>query len=307
MTAAWLAPEGFDARFSASARRYRYAIDSRELPDPFTARYVWHRPGPLAVTAMRLAARALVGEHDFTSFCRHPGGDRSTVRDVRRLPSGAAATSSTSRSPRTRSCTRWSGRSRARSSRWARGGSTRRPSRDPRGPRSRRSGSSRTGPWAHPRARHLRTPIGLTGPRGSFDGGAFPQVACAVGPLRADLSTMKTYSPKPADIERRWYVIDASGQVLGRLASDVAAMLARQAQADLRPAHGHGRPRDRDQRRQDRADRPEGAEEVRLPALRLPRRASRRSATTSSSPSVPSPRSRRRSGACFRTTGSAAR
>ena len=36
---------------------------------------------------------------------------------------------------------------------------------------------------------------------------------------------MKTYSPKPADIERRWYVIDASGQVLGRLASDVAAML----------------------------------------------------------------------------------
>jgi large subunit ribosomal protein L13 len=36
---------------------------------------------------------------------------------------------------------------------------------------------------------------------------------------------MKTYSPKPADIEHRWYVVDASGQVLGRLASEVAALL----------------------------------------------------------------------------------
>jgi large subunit ribosomal protein L13 len=36
---------------------------------------------------------------------------------------------------------------------------------------------------------------------------------------------MKTYSPKPADIERRWYVVDANGQVLGRLASEVAAVL----------------------------------------------------------------------------------
>jgi large subunit ribosomal protein L13 len=36
---------------------------------------------------------------------------------------------------------------------------------------------------------------------------------------------MKTYSPKPSDIERRWYVVDASGAVLGRLASQVAAIL----------------------------------------------------------------------------------
>ena len=36
---------------------------------------------------------------------------------------------------------------------------------------------------------------------------------------------MKTYSPKPEHIVRRWYVIDASGQVLGRLASEVAAIL----------------------------------------------------------------------------------
>jgi len=36
---------------------------------------------------------------------------------------------------------------------------------------------------------------------------------------------MKTYAPKPSDIERRWYVIDADGAVLGRLASEVAAIL----------------------------------------------------------------------------------
>ena len=36
---------------------------------------------------------------------------------------------------------------------------------------------------------------------------------------------MKTYSPKPHDIERRWYILDASGAVLGRLASQAAAIL----------------------------------------------------------------------------------
>ena len=36
---------------------------------------------------------------------------------------------------------------------------------------------------------------------------------------------MKTYSPKPRDIERSWYVMDASGAVLGRLASEAAAVL----------------------------------------------------------------------------------
>ena len=36
---------------------------------------------------------------------------------------------------------------------------------------------------------------------------------------------MKTYSPKPGHIERHWYVVDASEQVLGRLASEVAALL----------------------------------------------------------------------------------
>ncbi len=36
---------------------------------------------------------------------------------------------------------------------------------------------------------------------------------------------MKTYSPKAADIERQWHVIDASDKVLGRLATQVAGLL----------------------------------------------------------------------------------
>jgi large subunit ribosomal protein L13 len=36
---------------------------------------------------------------------------------------------------------------------------------------------------------------------------------------------LKTYSPKIGDIEKKWFVIDAEGQVLGRLASKVATIL----------------------------------------------------------------------------------
>lgn len=79
------APMGFDARRSATAREYRYRIDTGPWPDPFDARYVWHRPGSLSLTAMRSAARHLIGEHDFASFCRRPPDGSSTVRRLERL------------------------------------------------------------------------------------------------------------------------------------------------------------------------------------------------------------------------------
>jgi tRNA pseudouridine38-40 synthase len=77
-----LVAQGFDARFSATAREYRYRIDLGEVPDPFTARFVCHRPGELSVPAMRSAARGLVGEHDFAAFCR---GDGSAIRRLEHL------------------------------------------------------------------------------------------------------------------------------------------------------------------------------------------------------------------------------
>ena len=79
------APEGFDARHSATAREYVYRIDLGPVPDPFTARFVWHRPAHLSVGAMRRGARSFLGEHDFASFCRAPKLAASTIRRLDRL------------------------------------------------------------------------------------------------------------------------------------------------------------------------------------------------------------------------------
>lgn len=36
---------------------------------------------------------------------------------------------------------------------------------------------------------------------------------------------MKSFIAKPAEVERKWYVVDAEGKTLGRLASEVASVL----------------------------------------------------------------------------------
>ena len=84
VVSASVAPERFHARFSARARAYRYVIDTAPVSDPFRGRYEWHRAARLDLAAMRTAARHLVGEHDFTSFCRHPGDGKATVRRLER-------------------------------------------------------------------------------------------------------------------------------------------------------------------------------------------------------------------------------
>lgn len=79
------APAGadFDARRSATYRRYRYQVLNRPGPDPFRAALSWHVEAPLDLSAMRLACDPLIGEHDFGSFCRRPAPDASLVRRVR--------------------------------------------------------------------------------------------------------------------------------------------------------------------------------------------------------------------------------
>ncbi|HVN10458.1 MAG TPA: 50S ribosomal protein L13 [Kineosporiaceae bacterium] len=46
---------------------------------------------------------------------------------------------------------------------------------------------------------------------------------------------MRTYTPKPAEVERRWHVIDATDVVLGRLASHVATLLRGKHKATFAP------------------------------------------------------------------------
>jgi tRNA pseudouridine38-40 synthase len=85
VTEARVVPDGFHARHSATAREYRYRIETGPYPDPFTARFVWHRPGELSLPRIRAAARVLVGEHDFASFCRLPRDGSTTTRNLQRL------------------------------------------------------------------------------------------------------------------------------------------------------------------------------------------------------------------------------
>jgi tRNA pseudouridine38-40 synthase len=83
-----VAPEGFDARHSATGRTYRYTIVNRPWPDPFLAHVAWHLDEPLDLDLLRLGCDPLVGEHDFSAFCRRPkrrdGAEASLRRNVRR-------------------------------------------------------------------------------------------------------------------------------------------------------------------------------------------------------------------------------
>src|SRR4051812_42411690 len=45
------------------------------------------------------------------------------------------------------------------------------------------------------------------------------------GPARQREAPVRTFSPKPADIQRAWHVVDADGLVLGRMATEVARVL----------------------------------------------------------------------------------
>jgi tRNA pseudouridine38-40 synthase len=65
-----LAPPGFDARFSAIWRRYRYTILNSSTPDPFLARTAWQVDKPLDRHALLLSCDPFIGQHDFSTFCR---------------------------------------------------------------------------------------------------------------------------------------------------------------------------------------------------------------------------------------------
>jgi tRNA pseudouridine38-40 synthase len=66
------ADDGFSARFSASYRHYRYHVLNTPEPNPLVAGTTWHVAHPLALWAMQLACDPIIGEHDFSSFCRRP-------------------------------------------------------------------------------------------------------------------------------------------------------------------------------------------------------------------------------------------
>jgi tRNA pseudouridine38-40 synthase len=75
-------PDNFDVSFCTLAKRYQYFIWNAEDRPVFFADLAFHRWQPLDREAMREAAGALVGEHDFATFAR-PGHKReNTIRTI---------------------------------------------------------------------------------------------------------------------------------------------------------------------------------------------------------------------------------
>ncbi len=79
------APDGFDARFSALRRHYRYRVVGSEWGAPPLRRFdtlAWRRP--LDTAAMQRAADLLTGLRDFAAYCK-PRDGATTIRDLQRL------------------------------------------------------------------------------------------------------------------------------------------------------------------------------------------------------------------------------
>ncbi len=77
------APEGFNARFSATGRSYRYRVLRRDAHSPLESRRSLWLPRPVDEEALAASAARLVGEHDFRAFTPTETQHESFVRVVR--------------------------------------------------------------------------------------------------------------------------------------------------------------------------------------------------------------------------------
>ncbi|MEH0826863.1 MULTISPECIES: tRNA pseudouridine(38-40) synthase TruA [unclassified Micromonospora] len=78
-------PADFDARFSATFRRYEYRVtDAPWGAEPLRRHDTLAWPKPLDLAALNAAAAGLVGEHDFAAYCRRKE-NATTLREVTRL------------------------------------------------------------------------------------------------------------------------------------------------------------------------------------------------------------------------------
>jgi tRNA pseudouridine38-40 synthase len=76
-------PDAFHARYSAQWRRYRYRYLDRPSRPALERGRCWHVRGTLDADAMSMAAKALVGKHDWTSYCSASEPRDARVREMR--------------------------------------------------------------------------------------------------------------------------------------------------------------------------------------------------------------------------------
>lgn|SRR5690606_13288504 len=77
-----LAKPDFHARFDVKAKEYRYRLLISNDPCVFKRHYTHYYPYPLNLSAMREAAKYLLGTHDFTSFCASNTEVQDKVRTI---------------------------------------------------------------------------------------------------------------------------------------------------------------------------------------------------------------------------------
>ncbi|MBG9981576.1 tRNA pseudouridine(38-40) synthase TruA [Aerococcaceae bacterium DSM 111020] len=74
--------EDFHARYSAISKTYRFIVNNESFPDPFTRLYSLHHPYPCDLERMQQAIQAIIGTHDFTSFCSTKTDKIDLVRTI---------------------------------------------------------------------------------------------------------------------------------------------------------------------------------------------------------------------------------
>lgn len=72
----------FHSRLSAKAKHYSYSIWKSKKAPVFERKYVFRCEEKLDINAMKQAASAFIGEHDFKSFCANKRMKKSTVRTI---------------------------------------------------------------------------------------------------------------------------------------------------------------------------------------------------------------------------------
>lgn len=75
-------PPRFHSRLSAKGKWYSYSIWKGKRPPVFERKYVFRCEEDLDIGAMKQAAAAFIGEHDFKSFCANKRMKKSTVRRI---------------------------------------------------------------------------------------------------------------------------------------------------------------------------------------------------------------------------------
>ena len=199
------APAGFHPRFAARYREYRYTVWNGPR-SPLRERYALGVRDPLDTAAMARAGSVFIGRHD---FCAFGAADRTPVRTVHavRVAAGGTARDDRRRGP-TPSSAGWS------AGWW---------------PSSWRSAGERWMTTAVAAALGAGRPA-LDGAMAPAQGLVLRRVVIGRRPPANERRTRrpmnaKTYTLRESEIERRWYVVDATDQTLGRLATRIARVL----------------------------------------------------------------------------------